>query len=281
MYKDGFGTAIWTRLFAGLGLLGLVTGAVAGEPAGTQPGYEAARWHPLHFKPAIETATDEQCLACHQDVLDRRVLARSPAGVETAKALAWYQTLDTYEGVQETLHRRHIVTPFASNVMNLSCNFCHQGSDHREEAPGSSATAMPVGSDSGFTLRKVVNPSETCLLCHGRFTYELMDGVEGPWHEVRQDFEDEETKNGCLTCHEELFRTVRHNVNYLRPQAIEDLAKSSSDVCLGCHGGRAWFRNSYPYPRHPWPDMPEEVPEWAKNRPTESKARFLVGVETQ
>ena len=24
--------------------------------------YEAARWHPIHFKPAIDTATNEQCL---------------------------------------------------------------------------------------------------------------------------------------------------------------------------------------------------------------------------
>lgn len=243
--------------------------------------YEASRWHPIHFKPAIETASDEQCLACHRAVLEREVLPSSPAGVKASKALAWYQTLDTYEGPQDTLHRRHIVTPYASEIMKLKCNFCHQGHDPREEAPGSSATAPPVGSDAGFALRKVVDPSETCLLCHGRFNYEVMDGVEGPWHQVRQDFEDEETPNGCLTCHEELFRTVRHGVNYLRPKAIEEAAQSSSDVCYGCHGGRSWFRISYPYPRHPWPDMPEEVPDWAKDRPTESKARFLVGIETQ
>lgn len=267
-------------LVACVGMLS-VGGEARGEPAGMEPSYQAAKWHPLHFKPAIETATDEQCLACHRDILERRVLQRSPAGVEAGTALAWYQTLDTYEGAQETFHRRHIGTPFASKVMNLTCTFCHQGNDPREEAPGSSAMSAAGAGDSGFTLRKMVNPSETCLLCHGRFPHEVMDGVEGPWHEVRQDFEDEETPNGCLICHEELFRTVRHGVNYLRPEAIEDAAKSSSDVCYGCHGGRAWFRNSYPYPRHPWPDMPEDVPEWAKGRPTESQSRFLVGMETQ
>ena len=31
---------------------------------------------------------------------------------------------------------------------------------------------------------------------------------------------------------------------------------------------------SYPYPRHAWPGMPPEVPDWAKDRPTESEARF-------
>ena len=281
MVRKGLWIISFGFLVSCLGFLSLLSGAAVGEPASKPSGYEASRWHPIHFKPAIETASDDECLACHRDILDREVLSSSPAGVKSVKALAWYQTLDTYEGPQDTLHRRHIVTPYASKVMTLKCNFCHQGHDPREEAPGSSATASPVGSDAGFALRKVVEPSETCLLCHGRFNYEVMDGVEGPWHQVRQDFEDEETPNGCLICHEELFRTVRHGVNYLQPQAIEEAAKSSSDVCYGCHGGRAWFRITYPYPRHPWPDMPEEVPDWAKDRPTESKARFLVGVETQ
>ncbi len=254
--------------------------ALIGDPSvAADSQYNAARWDPIHFKPLIDTATDEQCLACHRDVIERRVLERSPAGVTAAQSLAWYQTLDSYAGEQETFHRRHIVTPLATDLMNLKCNFCHQGNDPREEAPGSSATAAPAGSDAGFALRKLVNPEESCLLCHGRFPYELMDGVEGPWHEVRGDLEDEETPNACLTCHEELFRTVRHQVNYLKAEAIEQASESSSDVCYGCHGGRAWFRISYPYPRHPWPDMPEETPEWAKDRPTSSDPRYLVGVK--
>ncbi len=237
-----------------------------------QADYEAARWDPLHFKPAIDRATDEQCLVCHQDILERTPLETSPAGVSTSDALAWYQTLDTYEGDQETFHRRHIVTSFAQQVMNLQCNFCHQGNDPREEAP-----AADVAGPSPFTLRKVVNTSETCLLCHGSFPWQIMAGLEGPWHEVRELFEDEEfAPNGCLVCHEELFRTVRHQVSYLNAQAIEEMAKEKPDSCYGCHGGRAWYRVAYPYPRHPWPDMPEDVPDWAVGRPTESDPRYRV-----
>lgn len=230
--------------------------------------YEAARWDPLHFAPAIDDATDEQCLVCHAEILERRPLEQSPAGVKASEALAWYQTLDTYQGEQDTLHRRHLVTPLAEELMTLNCNFCHRGLDPREEAPSADLSGTPP-----FTLRKMVNPSETCLRCHGRFPNEVMVGVEGPWHEVRQDFEFEEGENGCLVCHADLFRTVRHQVTYLKPEAIEAAAQSSSDVCYGCHGGRSWYRISYPYPRHPWPDMDEAVPEWATDRPTESDPR--------
>lgn len=260
--------------WAVLGHLGPVVGANPTGATPDQPDYQRGIYNPLHFKPAIETATDEQCLACHQDILERTVLEASPAGVTAAEALAWYQTLNTYEGDQATLHQRHLVTPYAGQVMDLRCNFCHQGHDPREEAP-----IPPVAGDAGFTLRKMVNPEKSCLLCHGRFAYENMEGVEGPWYAVRQDFEFEEGENGCLVCHEELFRTVRHQVNYLKSAGIEEAATGDSDVCYGCHGGRSWYRISYPYPRHPWPDMPEEVPEWARDRPTESDARFLTGLE--
>ena len=243
--------------------------------------YEVARWHPIHFKPDIDTATNEQCLVCHSEILIRTVRETSPAGIETAKSLAWYQTLDTYAGDQVTFHQRHLTEPFAQKVMNLKCNFCHQGHDPREEAPGSSATAPRPQSDA-FTLRKVVNPSKTCLQCHGRFPFEVMEGLESPWHQMRADLEDPEDpdlRNGCLTCHDPEFgfRSVRHQVSYLKAEEIERLAKEgSSDVCYGCHGGRAWYRNSYPYPRHAWPDMSEEIPDWAKDRPTQSDPRYAM-----
>ncbi len=64
----------------------------------------------------------------------------SPAGLKAANAEAWYQTLDAYAGSQETFHARHLTTPFAKQVMNLNCTFCHEGADPREKAPGSSAT---------------------------------------------------------------------------------------------------------------------------------------------
>lgn len=237
--------------------------------------YEAARWHPLHFKPAIATATNEQCLSCHQEVLGRSVSAKSPAGVEAAKSIAWYQTLDSYSGEQETFHARHLTTPFARQTMNLQCNFCHQGHDPREEAPGSSATAMAHDKPAGFALRKVVDPSNSCLMCHGSFPAENM-GLAGTWHENRESLETADAPNGCLSCHAEQFRTVRHQVNYLKADAIEKAAANSSDTCFGCHGGRAWYRISYPYPRHPWPGMDaSDVPEWAKGRPVTSKPEHL------
>jgi hypothetical protein len=234
--------------------------------------YQQARWHPLHFKPAIDTATNEQCLACHQEILKSKVREASPAGLKAADTQAWYQTLDTYKGAQETFHARHLTTPLAKEVMNLQCNFCHQGGDPRDRAPGSSATAPAQGA---FTLKKTVNPTETCLRCHGQFPYQNMTGLDQPWHLVRENMESPEAPNGCMTCHAEMFRTVRHQVNYLKPEAIEAAAKAgSSDLCHGCHGGRAWYRLSYPFPRHPWPGMDPAVPDWAKDRPTESDAKY-------
>lgn len=224
--------------------------------------YTTARWDPIHLSPQIETATDEQCLSCHQEILTRKPLSESPAGVKTEQTIAWYQTLSTYEGEQETFHRRHLVTPLARELMSLRCNTCHQGSDPREEAP--STVSAKIGA---FTLRKSVNP-ETCHMCHGQFNYQSM-GLPGPWAEVREAF-----SNNCMTCHN-IFRTNRHNVNFLKLEAIEAAGAESGDICYGCHGGRSWYRTSYPYPRHSWPNMPTQVPAWAADRPVESQKRFL------
>lgn len=237
--------------------------------------YQAAMWHPLHFKPAIETATNAQCLACHKEILDTKVREASPAGVKAQQSVAWYQTLDTYSGDQMTFHARHLTSPFATSVMNLKCSFCHQGHDPREEAPGASATAAKPG----FTLRKVVDPSKSCLLCHGKFPGAVMGFENQPWHALREGMETPDAPNGCLSCHAEQFRTERHKVNYLNAAAIEADAKANADTCYGCHGGRAWYRNSYPYPRHAWPGMDPTVPDWAKNRPTQSAPEHLAGVK--
>lgn len=248
-------------VFVALGVAGMAVVAVTQGQEATA-GYEAARWDRIHFKPAIDDATNEQCLACHQEIIDRRVLEQAPAGVKASEVLAWYQTLDTYEGEQETFHRRHLVTPLATRLMDMKCTTCHQGNDLREEAP-----IPPTSNDAaGFALRKVVDP-QTCVMCHGKFNHEVM-ALPGPWHEVRQDFGD-----NCLTCHV-AFRTERHKVNFLKPEAIEQAGQESADACYGCHGGRSWYRISYPYPRHPWPGMAEDTPDWAKDRPTKSQARF-------
>jgi len=246
---------------------------VAMAPAEIAGAHLRATYSPLHFKPAIDSATNEQCLECHKEILEDRVRETSPAGLKAANAKAWYQQLATYSGEQETFHRRHLVTPLAKQLMNLQCNTCHEGHDPREEAPGSSAS-MPQETRA-FTLRKQVNPETTCLKCHGQMPAKEIMGLPGPWPEVKETFQ-----NDCLVCHV-TFRTNRHQVNYLKADAIEEAAKAGQatktggDVCYGCHGGRAWYRIAYPYPRHPYPGMAEEVPDWAKGRPTQSEARFL------
>lgn len=253
--------------------LGHATPADARNLNAEHEDYLRAVYHPLHFKPAAATATDEQCLACHREVLDDKVRPASPAGVQAATAKAWYQQLATYVGDQDTFHRRHLVTPLAKELMNLRCNTCHEGLDPREEAQGSSATT-PGQEDTAFTLRKQVNPETTCLKCHGQMPANEVMGLPAPWTEVKDSFQ-----NNCLTCHAAI-RTVRHQVNYLNAAAIEDAAaKQGGDVCYGCHGGRAWYRIAYPYPRHAWPNMPPETPAWAKDRPIQSEARFAPTVQ--
>jgi len=254
-----------TRLIALSTLLGGLS-VSTGILAEALPTYDQARWDPIHFKPAIDQAKDEDCLICHQEVLDQLVRDQSPAGVTKDQSLAWYQTLDTYAGDQDTFHRRHMVTDYATQVMDLKCNTCHQGNDPREETANSSA----IGS-SDLTQRKHVDPN-ICLMCHGKHNASVMGVPPGDWRVAGAAFTFD-----CLLCHAGI-RTNRHQVNFLKPEAIETLAKENKDVCFGCHGGRAWYRIEYPYPRHTWPSAGSVTPDWAKDRPIESEARFLVGM---
>jgi hypothetical protein len=243
--------------------------------------YQRARYHPIHFKPAIEQASDAECLVCHREVLDTQVRTISPAGLRTDQSLAWYQTLATYDGEQMTFHQRHLTSPYARAVMNLRCNFCHQGNDPRDESPTYTVDPGDMHANNGqepFTNRKMVNPSETCLRCHGAFPdpATVMNLPGASWPAARAVLENAQQPNGCLLCHGTAIRTVRHRVSYLNAAAIEDLAQESSDVCLGCHGGRAWYRIAYPLPRHAWPGMGTDVPAWARTRPTTSDPRYAL-----
>lgn len=163
--------------------------------------------------------------------------------------------------------------------MKLDCAFCHKGTDPREERPDMVPTRVNLTAPAGpeFTLRKMVNPSETCLRCHGAMPDPEIMGFDGPRHEVREDMGWPEAPNGYLSCHAESYQTVRHNVSYLNAETIEEIARAgSSDSCYGCHGGRSWYRIADPYPRTPWPDMDEEVPDWAQGRPTESDPDYVL-----
>lgn len=250
----------------------LLSAASAADPESpSAPDYQRARYSALHFKPAISKATDADCLACHAEVLKPSVRETSPAGVRAADVKAWYQRTSTYGGTQDTFHRRHLTSDFARSVMALGCTTCHEGHDPRDKHPLSSVTSQR---DGGFRLRKSVVPESTCLKCHGQMNTAVM-GLPGPWRETREMFQ-----NDCLTCHAAI-RTTRHQVSYLKPDAIEAAGKGNGDVCFGCHGDRAWYRITYPYPRHAWPGMAEETPDWAKGRPTQSEARFQIGTTAQ
>ncbi|MCL1861350.1 MAG: hypothetical protein FWG52_07450 [Proteobacteria bacterium] len=243
----------------------------ASAPAASSVSYQAAKYDPIHFKPAIEQATDQQCLNCHAEVLKPAARKISSAGMEASNVKGWYQQLSTYQGEQETFHRRHLETALAKQLMNLRCTTCHQGNDPRDRAPGSSATAQP-----DLTLRKTVSAETTCLKCHGQMNWPVM-GLPEPWPQMKASFQ-----NNCLLCHTAI-RTTRHQVTYLNAKAIEEMAAKpdGGDVCFGCHGGRAWYRIHYPFPRHAWPEMATETPDWAKDRPTESEARFLISTTGQ
>lgn len=271
---------ILVALIVALSAFGIRAGYESREAADRERAADAdgrllrASYSPLHFRPAIDTATDAQCLSCHREVLEDKPRVASPAGIRAADSIAWYQLTSTYSGEQDSFHRRHLVTPMAKQLMRLQCNTCHQGHDPREEAPGSSATgANPA--DAAFALRKQVDPAATCLKCHGQMPAREIMGLPGPWPEVRDQF-----NNDCLGCHAS-FRTNRHQVSYLDADAIEAAAragtagKTGGDVCYGCHGGRAWYRIAYPYARNPWPGMPEATPDWARLRPRHSELRFL------
>lgn len=228
----------------------------------------------IHLPENVIKATDADCLACHQDVLTDTVRESSPAGVRAEDSIAWYQsTLAVYDGPQDTFHRRHLTSPLAKELMNLTCNTCHEGHDARDETVGSAADTVSLDS-TAFTLRKTVNPERACLKCHGQFDYQVMN-LPGPWHQVAGML-----NNDCMACHA-AFRTNRHQVSYLNAEAIEAAGKESADSCFGCHGGRPWYRISYPYPRNAWPGMSPVLPDWAKSRPTESEARFRLDAKAE
>ncbi|SEA74665.1 hypothetical protein SAMN05660964_02344 [Thiothrix caldifontis] len=235
----------------------------AATPSVTVTDYGRAHYDPIHFKPAIDKATDADCLKCHQEVLDTNTRDASPAGLKKVSTLAWYQTLDTYDGEQMTFHQRHLTAPFIKKVATMSCTTCHQGNNPRDEVSNTAAD-----SPTDLTMRKMVDPN-TCLMCHGQFPYQNM-GLPGPWHESGAAFQ-----NNCLLCHAAI-RTTRHKVNFLNAAGIEQEGVANSDSCYGCHGGRAWYRTSFPYPRHAWAGAGATVPDWAKDRPTESDLRFLI-----
>jgi len=256
--------------FPGLFFLVATLGLAHSQTVPAHADYQRAKYDPIHFKPVIDKATNEQCLACHAEVLQPTVRNDSIAGVKASQAKAWYQQISTYQGEQDTFHRRHMSTAYAKQVMNLRCTTCHQGNDPRDEAAGTSTSNQ----NHPLTLRKMASAEKTCLMCHGTMNSEIM-GLPAPWPQSKATFQD-----NCLLCHAAI-RTNRHNVNYLNAKEIEKAATKNSDVCYGCHGARPWYRISFPFARNKWEGMATDVPEWAKNRPTSSAPRFLSSTHLQ
>ena len=228
----------------------------AGDPK--QINYDQARWDKIHFKPAITEATNKQCLRCHQEVLEREPLEKSPAGLKASNTLAWYQTLNTYSGEQKSFHQRHLTSDYATKVMDLHCNTCHQGNDPRDETSGTSKDAQ-----TDLTMRKMVDPY-VCVMCHGQFNAQKM-GIPGSWYESSQLFAD-----NCLTCHAAIKIERHKQVSFLKAEAIEAAGKEDSDVCFGCHGGRAWYNISFPYSTTSWPGW-RDAPRGVKSRYSTAK----------
>jgi len=51
---------------------------------------------PIHFKPAIDSPSDDQSLACHREVLEDKVRETTPAGVQGATSKACYRSSYLY-----------------------------------------------------------------------------------------------------------------------------------------------------------------------------------------
>jgi hypothetical protein len=203
-------------------LLAWVLAAIAmAHPAVAAPAvdYQRARFDPIHFQPAIAQASDAQCLACHEEVLKPSMREQSPAGVKAATT-AWYQQTNTYQGAQETFHRRHLSTPLARSLMDLRCNTCHEGHDQRDEHPLSSATSQRNG---GFPAQARESRNH---LPQVPWPDELQR--DGPARALAQEQGDVPEQLPAVPRGDPHHR---HQVNYLKAEAIEAAATGNAATC--------------------------------------------------
>jgi hypothetical protein len=169
----------------------------------------------------------DRCLTCHGSLVEALPHASSPAGLPARQASAWYQRVATYSGAQQNFHWRHLLSPFARQVMRAECDTCHPGFDPRKP--------MPAGDDprSRRPLRKRVDPA-LCINCHGAFP-DHREAFTGTWEVACDEFD-----NTCLVCHRgDAARNHGHPL--LDREGILKRVQQDPDVCYGCHGGRAWY----------------------------------------
>ena len=113
----------------------------------------------------------------------------------------------------------------------------------------------------------MVNPSETCLRCHGAMPAR---GDHGSARALARD--PLRTSNSPRSAQRvpELprrhlpHRTASGELPATRPN-IEEIGRwgSAPTAATAATAAAPGTAISYPYPRHAWPDMDEEVPEWA------------------
>lgn len=191
--------------------------------------YERARLSDVHIDSAKKGIQDSACLACHQEIFDAEgaVLAAIDPAIDLSKLKPWYQDVTTYQGPQLRFHYRHLKTPLATSIMDLSCVFCHENTEVRATYPGE---------DSGGSFRKQVS-GETCLLCHGQFP----QAHRMSWPALQTAVGGQD----CLACHNaETLRNVVKKVDYLQADKIVAQGQDNAALCYGCHGGRAWYQKA-------------------------------------
>ena len=120
------------------------------------------------------------------EVLEDKVRETSPAGIKAADSKAWYQQVSTYTGEQDTFHRRHLLTPMAKELMNLSCNTCHQGHDLPETNTASFRLQLP--NRCGNCHPKL--SSRYAMSIHGELTELGFSPAGFVWHYRRSNTRD-------------------------------------------------------------------------------------------
>lgn len=87
--------------------------------------------------------------------------------------------MSTYQGAQDTFHRRHLTTEYATKVMQMRCTTCHEGSPRATKPP----TRPPTTRTVALTLQNG-QPRDFLSQVPREDDHEIM-GLPGPWNEVK------------------------------------------------------------------------------------------------
>jgi hypothetical protein len=181
-----------------------------------------ASYSPLHFKPAIDTATDAQCLACHKEVLEDKPRVASPAGVRAADSIAWYQRTSTYSGEQDSFPSP---APGDADGAGLDEPALH----HLPSGPGPARGSAGLLGDgdapdrspaSPCASRSIRKPPASSATASFRPRRSWACPARGPRSRTC-------SRTTAWRCHAAI-RTNRHQVSYLNADAIEAAAREGT-----------------------------------------------------